>query len=720
VDFNHAAQAACGLSPERSIGVTPDTLPPDWAGLFQRYHDVSACKEEVTIGPAERQRVYDLTVSPVQDGRSRTLGRLFLLHDVTERTRGEEELRRAKEEWEYTFDAVPDLIALLDTEHRIVRVNRAMAERLGHRPEECVGQICYKCIHGTAAPPAFCPHTQLLQDGNAHEAEVHEERLGGDYIVTVSPLRDAHGQLVGCVHVAHDITARKQAEEIIQLRLKLLEFAATHSLDELMQHALDEIGRITSSPIGFYHFVEADQKTLSLQAWSTRTRQEFCKAEGQGLHYSIDEAGVWVDCVHQRKPVIHNNYAALPHRKGMPPGHAEVIRELVVPILREGRVVSILGVGNKPFDYDDQDVAFVSYTADIIWETVKRKRAEESLREANLVVENSPVVLFRWKATEGWPVEMVSQNVSQLGYTPEELLSGAAPFASMVYPEDLDRVAREVQEYAASGTDQFQQEYRIVTKDGRVRWIDDRTSVERNIAGQIVFYQGVVIDITARKQAEEQLRASLQEKEVLLQEVHHRVKNNLQVISSLLDIQTLQNPDPQVLQALRDSQSRIRTMALVHEQLYRSADLARVNLADYIRSLASYLFSVYADRAAGVTLDVQVEDVTLGLDAAIPCGLIVGELVSNALKYAFPLTGDTPPARGVRIAMRSPGAGQFVLTISDNGVGLPPNLDVQDPPTLGLRLVSLLTQQLQGTLAVEQQPGTAFTIAFAERKRGRE
>jgi diguanylate cyclase (GGDEF)-like protein len=177
-----------------------------------------------------------------------------------------------------------------------------------------------------------------------------------------------------------DITERKQAEELIQLRLRLNEFAATHSLDELMQKALDEIGLITSSPIGFYHFVEPDQKTLSLWAWSTRTREEFCHAEGKGMHYDIEQAGVWVDCVHQRKPVIHNNYAALPHRKGLPEGHAEVIRELVVPTLRGERVVSILGVGNRPSDYDEKDVELVSYVADVVWALVERKKAEEEIR----------------------------------------------------------------------------------------------------------------------------------------------------------------------------------------------------------------------------------------------------------------------------------------------------------------------------------------------------
>jgi len=154
----------------------------------------------------------------------------------------------------------------------------------------------------------------------------------------------------------------------------------------------------------------------------------------------------------------------------------------------------------------DSTVAYLEGFAEDITE---RKRAEEALRHANLVIENSPVVLFRWRAAEGWPVEMVSRNVNLFGYTQEELLSGAVQFSSMVHPEDLDRVGREVQEYSASGKERFQQEYRIIAKDGRVCWVDDRTLVERNADGQITHYQGIIIDITERKRAEDDLRKLL-------------------------------------------------------------------------------------------------------------------------------------------------------------------------------------------------------------------
>jgi hypothetical protein len=152
------------------------------------------------------------------------------------------------------------------------------------------------------------------------------------------------------------LTQQKRAEKIMHARLRLLKFAESHSLEEFTQATLDESEALTASTIGFYHLVEADQQTLLLQTWSTNTLQHMCKAEGKGQHYDITEAGVWVEGVYQRRPVIHNSYDGLPNRKGMPPGHAPVTRELVVPIIRANKIVAIIGVGNKPSDYDEWDV----------------------------------------------------------------------------------------------------------------------------------------------------------------------------------------------------------------------------------------------------------------------------------------------------------------------------------------------------------------------------
>ncbi len=172
------------------------------------------------------------------------------------------------------------------------------------------------------------------------------------------------------------------AQRYADTRLSLIEYSRTHTLDDLLTRALDIVGAFVNSPIGFYHFVEPDQKTLSLQQWSTRTLEEFCETEARGVHYGIDKAGVWVDCVRAREPVIHNDYASLPHKKGMPEGHALVVRELVVPVMRKDKVVAILGVGNKPTEYNQRDVDIVAYLADVTWEIIAGKKAEDELHRS--------------------------------------------------------------------------------------------------------------------------------------------------------------------------------------------------------------------------------------------------------------------------------------------------------------------------------------------------
>jgi PAS domain S-box-containing protein len=368
-------------------------------------------------------------------------------------------------------------------------------------------------------------------------------------------------------------------------------------------------------------------------------------------------------------------------------------------------------VGKAPVVTEErvrQVMEFLSRLADIIG---RIGLASKDARRANLVVENSPVVLFRWTAAEGWPVEFVTRNVIQFGYTPEELLSGDVPFTTLIHPDDLERVVCEARDHSTRGDDQFPREYRIITKAGNVRWIDDRTVIERDASGHITHYQGIVVDITERKLAEEQVRASLAEKTILLKEVHHRVKNNLQIVSSLLDLQADSLRDEQSRIVFRDIQSRISSMALVHEKLYQSERVAFINFADYIDSLVQYLFSVFVKDPELITLNLDISDCTLGIDEAISCGLIINELISNSIKYAFPENRSGE----IAVRCRTEGGGWIVITVADNGDGLPGDLDFKNPTTLGLQLVSMLVQQLRGELTLEVGNGTAFTIRFRGR-----
>jgi two-component sensor histidine kinase len=202
----------------------------------------------------------------------------------------------------------------------------------------------------------------------------------------------------------------------------------------------------------------------------------------------------------------------------------------------------------------------------------------------------------------------------------------------------------------------------------------------------------------------------LREKEILLKEIHHRVKNNLQVISSLLSLQSEKLQDQQAGQLFRDSQNRIRSMALIHEKLYQSHDLARIDIRGYIQSLSHFLMRSFAAEARSVDFQTQVDEIFLGIDQAVPCGLIINELVSNALKHAFPNHREGV----VFIRLHKDGEGQIHLEVGDNGIGFPEGVDFQNTTSLGLQLVNSLVGQLDGTITLNCTAGAIFLITFRE------
>ncbi|MDX2217363.1 MAG: PAS domain S-box protein [Oculatellaceae cyanobacterium bins.114] len=246
-------------------------------------------------------------------------------------------------------------------------------------------------------------------------------------------------------------------------------------------------------------------------------------------------------------------------------------------------------------------------------------------------------------------------------------------------------------------------EYSLTLEDNQTRWFD--ASISPINETRVIW---VSRDTTERKQSEEQLKASLHEKDLLLKEVHHRVKNNMQVISSIFSLQAQHVTDPNILSILADSQNRIRSMALIHEKLYQANSLAKINFADYVRSLIQNLFSTYRNKANKIQLNLNISDIPLNIDTAIPCGLIINELVSNSLKHAF----RSQQAGEIMISLVSPIEEQLHLIVRDNGIGLPADLNIHKTDSLGLRLIRALSRQLNGQWEIYNEHGTVFKIIF--------
>ncbi len=347
---------------------------------------------------------------------------------------------------------------------------------------------------------------------------------------------------------------------------------------------------------------------------------------------------------------------------------------------------------------------------------IGRKHAETALRESEeryrLLFNRGNDVIFVYRLTsEGLPGQFIEVNdvaCQRLDYTRKTLL-GMTPL-DIEAPDSQRDVSDIMEELFVQRHVMF--EVMHVTKEG------DRIPVEVNahlfdLRGEPTVLS-IARDITRRKRVEAELRAALREKDVLLREVHHRVKNNLQVISSLMDLQSNYITNEKILRMFQESQNRIRSMALIHEKLYQSSGLMRIDFKAYLQNLTTHLFRSFGVSAYIINLTLDVEDVFLDLDTAVPCALIINELVSNALKYAFPDSWRQAQDKEAKlcITLREE-ADRLILVVKDNGVGLPAELDIKQTNSLGLRLVLMLARQLKATLDIERRDGTIFTLTFA-------
>ncbi|MEI6606927.1 MAG: PAS domain S-box protein [Verrucomicrobiota bacterium] len=891
------------------------------------------------------------------------------------------------------YDLAPVGYLTLSEAGLILQANLTAAGLLGVMRSKLLKRPLSRFIHQLDQPIYYKYRCGLVGASVAMSCELRMSKPDGSPFwasLTSIATHHAAGE-PACRVIINDITASKRQELILSARERLLVLAQTRPLEDLLCATLDEAEALTESGAGFYHFLEADQNTLSLQAWSSNTERNLCRAEGTKRHYPVNEAGVWVDCIRQRSTVIHNDYVALSHRKGLPQGHVAVQRELVVPVLRRGLIVAILGVGNKPCNYTAADSHAVEALADLAWDIVESKRRETELRASEekfraiadytvdweswfgvdgrylwvnpsvecltgyapaevlampdfidvLVVEADrerfrryfhealhgvpgaglefcschkdgslhwlsvswqsifdtgghcvgvrsstrditkqkrlddmrtflartssgtdvesffhalasnlagslgmdyvcicrlegdglkarTLVVWRdghfednmtcainsgpcgevlgraaWCCPEGvsrrFPHDEVIRDLGAESYIGCTLLShngepigliaaiGRRPLTERTQAEAIltmvaERAASELERQA--GEDELRDHQRLlsviidnspsqvfafdlqhrfillndelarfyglskeevwgksiaevfpselaaelmaansrITTSGEPLHLEEvitsHTSDEprtvmsskfalRNVQGDITGLGGVVTDVTNYKNALDALRQSLGEKVSMLKEIHHRVKNNLQIVSSLLRLQSGRVSSAGTRAALLDMEGRIHSMALIHEHLYRSDNLAAVDLAAYLRQLSKHLLRTLVLTPGTVQLHLNLSHMVLEIDQAVPCGLLVNELVSNALKHAFP--DGRKGELWVLLDNLADGVG-WHLRVSDNGVGLPPDLDLEHITTLGLKLVSDLSRQLGASLSFGSGPGAVFEV----------
>lgn len=360
-----------------------------------------------------------------------------LEQEIAERKQAEEDLRCAHDQWERTFEAVPDLVFILDDAHRIVRANKAVADRLACAPADLVGRHCYEVIHGAEAPVKSCPHVQLLADGKEHWAEVYEERLSGYFSICVTPLRNADGEPTGAVHVAHDITQRKAAEEALRrsehelaIRNKIAQIFLTLSDEEMYSEVLHVVLEAMDSKHGTFGYINDDGAFVCPSM--TRDIWDQCRMAEKDYVFSRESwGGIWGKAMTEKRTLCSNGPFTVPE------GHIPVVRALDVPLIYQGRVIGNLLVGNKPTDYEKADRELLemiaAYVAPILGARLETDRWERQRREALEALQ---------KARD--ELEMrVEERTSELAKSREALLRLTGRLLS-VQEEERRRLAREL------------------------------------------------------------------------------------------------------------------------------------------------------------------------------------------------------------------------------------------------------------------------------------
>lgn len=614
------------------------------------------------------------------DGR-----KLFTVNcrDITERKRAEEALRENEARLRAVIESEPECVKILDENCCIVDMNPAglkMIEALS------VEQIRGSSVLGLLVPEyreSFSKDVAKVFSGETIQQDFEIIGLNGrrrwmeQHAV---PLWDINrvGRVKQMLAVTRDVTERKQAEDALR---------DSERRNRSIINALAE-GIVLQ---------DAESKILECNPSAE---------EILGLSYDQMMGRTSID---PRWRAIHEDGSPFPGdthpamvtlRTGLPQFG------VIMGIHKPNGTLRWISINTQPVMQEgEKPYGVVGSFHDI----TERKLAEEALRESEAQLREAQKIahLGSWIADLSNHTLTCSDEMYQIfGIDLEHFDHTEKSFFALLHPEDRDNVSK-IYYDSLRNRSVFQVVHRILFSDGRVKFVQTQGVHHYNIEGQAIRSVGTVQDITERRMAEEAMIASLKEKDAMLKEIHHRVKNNLQIINSLLNIQSAQVKDAELIAAFTETKNRVRSMALLHETLYKSESFARIDLPRYVNSLCSYLCRSYGTSGGNISVLIDIAEIELDLDRAIPIGLIINELVSNALKYAF--VGNNSGTIDVKLLKLDD---RIVLTVKDNGKGLSKEIELHNTESLGLSLVCDLTHQLKGVIELNSNNGTVFNIRF--------
>lgn len=638
-----------------------------------------------------------------QDNLNRVYRIVGVIKDITERKLAREVLKRSEERFRITAEQTGQLLYDYDVENNRISWDGAIEELTGYGFEEFqrfIPGVWAQHLHPDDRKKIVKAYANCIKGGKFSE-EYRFRKKDGSYICFEDSgvfLKSENGSICRVLGVIKDITEKRSAQEKLQ------------ESEERFRIAAEQTGQIV-----FEH--DHGDKNIkwagAIQDVTGYTVEEFRK---------FDYAS-WTDHVH-------------------PADRERTLNELRICQEKENKFRVEYRFTKKDGNYiyiEDSGVYLrnedgsIKKTFGVMKDITGIKLASERLKESEArymsFMKNFRGIAFQI-GLDFSPV-LVDGNIEEItGYRKEDLISGKITWYQLVHPADKYRLFENREKLVNDSLLVIEHDYRIIHKDGNIRWVREIFQNVFDYMGKERILQGAVYDISKQKEAEEALAKV---EEFRKKEIHHRIKNNLQVISSLLELQAEKFDDVNVLEAFRKSQNRVATMAILHEELYRSRNNETLDFSAYLLKLTSELFHSYAVRNEDIDIQLDIEEVFLGMDTAVPLGIIVNELVSNSFKYAFPsgrkgkicikLSREEKNSGNKSISNITNNIGakssveknvQYTLVVSDDGLGFPENIDFRSTNSLGLQLVSILVEQLDGSIELENDSGTEFKIWFKD------
>jgi PAS domain S-box-containing protein len=422
-------------------------------------------------------------------------------------------LYQAQEEYGATLYSIGDGVITTDQAGNVKHLNPVAEKLTGWKEAEARGnsiEEVFNIINEDTRLTVENPVGKVLKEGRIVGLANHTLLISRDGHETPiadsgSPIKDKKGNILGVILVFNDQTEERLHRKLIEIRLKLFEFAIDHGLEETLTKMLDEIGVLMKSPIGFFHLLLPDEEKLWLPAWSTITQKEFCKVENDSMHYDLNDAGVWADAVRQKKPVIHNNYETLANKNGMPEGHGKITRDLIVPVIRGNKVVGVMGIANKPTDFTEKDVEILSFLADVSWEIAEHKLNENRLRQSKerfiQLFEKAPLG-YQSLDENGNFLEINEAWSETLGYSKKEV--AGKWFGDFMHQDEVESFRKRFSNFKKNGKSHA--EILMKHKNGTTRLIEFEGNIGYKDDGKFEKTHCILRDITESKQLEEQLK----------------------------------------------------------------------------------------------------------------------------------------------------------------------------------------------------------------------